>query len=83
VSVERRINIPNDQQFAGTVEQLKIRHRVDDLLAQYIWSSLSDGAQAATDLTEIVDRVRREIDPELVRTLHDLKFKSRPDTKAD
>lgn len=83
MSVERRINIPNDQQFAGTVEQLKSRHRVDELLAEYIWSSLSDGAQAATGLTEIVDRVKREIDPELVRTLHEIKFKSRADTKAD
>jgi hypothetical protein len=70
MSVERRINIPGENEFRGTVEAIKRDVGLDEAIAEEIFARLSPEARARTSAAALVGRVRRRIDPKLVDALY-------------
>jgi hypothetical protein len=73
--MEQVINVPTEQAFTQRVEQLKSENGYDEALAAYIWARLSPGARSSTKRDEVIDAVKRRVDPHLVRSLREMSFK--------
>lgn len=71
MAVERRINVPDRDEFASTVEQLKDEHLLDEILAEYVIAKLPAERQGSADRESVARRVRQTVDPRLIDVLYE------------